>query len=314
MTPPGMSRRQMLKLSVSIAGAATLTPLVNACTSSAASRPSALSPVQPNLSDVVRGSQQVQLAIAQSVNASGVDLFTFGLLLKSGEFIEGGSPNVWLSRGRSTPAIGPYPATWRSLTAYPKSGDHSPVTDLPGFYAATIQAPTAGTWLAAAVADSGQARAAGISTITVTATPPARVGTRALATPTPVATTPAGLAAVCTRQPPDPMHYVSLDVALRAHQPIVVCFATPLLCESRMCAPVLDEVLAVYRATGDRTAFIHVEEFPQRDESKPAPAFTAWGFQTEPWTVVIDKQGVIRAHFEGPVTAAQITGALQPLL
>jgi hypothetical protein len=86
------------------------------------------------------------------------------------------------------------------------------------------------------------------------------------------------------------------------------------LCESRMCAPVLDEVLAAYRTLGHQAAFIHIEEYPQRDSSQPAPAFTAWGFQTEPWTVLIDRQGIIRTHYEGPVTASQLTDALRPLL
>jgi hypothetical protein len=228
MNPSAPSRRQLLKLSASIAGAAALNPLVNGCTSSAASHSSPTAAGSQTLRDVVKGAQQVELSLAQSVNGIGEDVFTFGLLLKSGAFIEGGQPQVWLSRGQSTAVIGPFPATWHALTAYAGSGDHSPVTTLPGFYAARIQAPTAGQWLAAAVADSGQARAAGITTITVSNPTPAAVGSRALATPTPVASTPAGLAAICTREPPDPMHYISLDQALRSHQPTVACFATPL--------------------------------------------------------------------------------------
>ena len=39
-----------------------------------------------------------------------------------------------------------------------------------------------------------------------------------------------------------------------------------------------------------------------------------WGFETEPWTIVIDRKGVIRGRFVGPVTAPQIEAFLQPLL
>jgi hypothetical protein len=141
------------------------------------------------------------------------------------------------------------------------------------------------------------------------------VGTRAISVKTPVAATEEEARAICTRDPPDPMHRISLDRALKNGKPTVVTFATPLLCESRMCGPVVDEVLAAYRDTGDRRAnFIHVEIYPERDVRKPSPAFQAWGFHSEPWTLVIDREGIIRARFEGPVTAAQVEEALAPLL
>ena len=63
-----------------------------------------------------------------------------------------------------------------------------------------------------------------------------------------------------------------------------------------------------------RANFVHVEIYPTRDQSKPAPSFVKYGFQTEPWVLVIDRTGVIRARFEGPVVASQIEAALRPLL
>jgi hypothetical protein len=111
------------------------------------------------------------------------------------------------------------------------------------------------------------------------------------------------------------MHAISLDDALTNGKPTVVSFATPLLCQSQLCGPVVDEQLLVYQKVGAQTAnFIHVEEFPERDASKPAPAFLAWKFTTEPWVIVIDKKGTIRSRFEGTITAAQIEEALRPLL
>src|SRR5207253_8925380 len=112
-----------------------------------------------------------------------------------------------------------------------------------------------------------------------------------------------------------PMHAISLDRALADGTPTVVVFATPLLCESRMCGPVVDETLGVYDRVGpSRANFVHVEIYPTRDQSKPAPSFVKYGFQTEPWVLVIDRTGVIRARFEGPVVASQIEAALRPLL
>jgi hypothetical protein len=167
-----------------------------------------------------------------------------------------------------------------------------------------------------ALRDVNGQRAAGQGAIPVSPRVVAQVGSKARGGATPVATSPAAAAKVCTREPPCPLHYVSLDQALRSGKPTVLSFATPLLCSSRMCGPVVDELMVVFDKLGKSKAnFVHVEIYPQRDTNKPAPQFTAWGFQSEPWLVVIDRAGVIRARLgEGPVVASEIEAALQPLL
>ena len=131
---------------------------------------------------------------------------------------------------------------------------------------------------------------------------------------TPVATTAAGRRKICTREPACPLHAISLDKALAAGRPTVVNFGTPLLCTSQMCGPVVDEMMVAADKLGARASFIHVEIYPSRDANKPVRQFLDYGFRTEPWVLVIDRDRVIRARFEGPVTAAQISDALRPLL
>jgi hypothetical protein len=65
---------------------------------------------------------------------------------------------------------------------------------------------------------------------------------------------------------------------------------------------------------GAKASFIHIEIYPSRDATKPVKALTDYGFSTEPWLLVVDRDRVIRARFEGPVTAGQIEDALRPLL
>ena len=130
----------------------------------------------------------------------------------------------------------------------------------------------------------------------------------------PVATTAAGRKKICTREPACPLHTISLDDALAAGRPTVVTFATPLLCSSQMCGPVVDEQMVAADKLGGKASFIHVEIYPSRNTAKPARTFLQYGFTTEPWLLVVDRDGVIRARHEGPVTAGQIEDALRPLL
>ena len=63
-----------------------------------------------------------------------------------------------------------------------------------------------------------------------------------------------------TRVPPDDMHRTDFaDVVGR--RPVVLTFATPQLCQSRVCAPVVDEVAQLQAQFGDRAEFIHMEVY-----------------------------------------------------
>jgi hypothetical protein len=274
---------------------------------------------------LMEGQSVLSLLQAQSSLTTGSNLFSFGLVTQSGGLLSGGSPQIYIAKDTSSPLRGPYRATSYQFSAFEHFDDQSPVTELTSFYAAEVNIPSAGNWAVAAVVD-GSPGGVGTGSVPVSEAGQAvgAIGSKAISTPSPVATTTAKAREICTRAPePDPLHYISLDEALANGKPTVVTFATPLLCESRICGPVVDEIWAVYEGVGKRRAnFIHVEEFlPGKDMQPPpptlenaSPAFQAWGLATEPWTFVIDADGIIRARFEGPVVAAQIEQALQPLL
>jgi hypothetical protein len=253
----------------------------------------------------------------------GTTYFGFALITDQGGVITGGSPRVWLAKDPASEPTGPVNATWYPFTPASEFDDTSPRSALPGTYAADIDVPSVGTWTVAVTAEAEGKAAAGTARLTATdGSVPAEVGTKAISVQTPVAHSTAEAREICTRTPPDPLHYISLDTALTNGKPTVVTFATPLLCESMLCGPVVDEVLKTFEVVGkDKANFVHVEEFLPGPDLKPppataediAPAFKAWGFTTEPWTIVIDGDGIIRNRFEGPVTAPQIEAALQSL-
>lgn len=270
------------------------------------------------------GATELSVLSTDSPANPGRNYFGFGLVTNTGEVVSGGSPRVWVAKDVRGAPSGPFPATWYPFAPASEFDDTAPRSALPGTYATTLDLPGIGNWVVGVSFAEGSERFFGQAVLQATDERlPAALGSKAVSMKTPVAHTLKGLRQICTRPPPDPMHYISLDRALKNGKPTVISFATPLLCESQLCGPVVDEQLLVYQKLGqDKANFIHVEEFlPGEDLIPPpatlenqSPAFKRWGFQTEPWTIVIDRKGIIRARFEGPVTAPQIEATLQPLL
>jgi hypothetical protein len=310
-----LSRRALLRGTGTGAAALGLAALAAACSRQPSASQAGAGPAG-SLAALKQNVQQLSFLGAQSQLVVGRNLLTFGLSTPDNKLVTGGTPQVWVGTDDTAKAQGPYPASWSELSAYERTNDNAPRSALTGFYTAAVDFPTTGNWIVVATTQTPAGRGAGEGAIAVAAGHvPAQVGTKARSVATPTASTAAALRRICTRTPPDPMHYLSLDDALRNGKPTVVVFATPLLCASRMCGPVVDEVTVAYQATGrQRANFIHVEIYPTRDATKPALPFRRWGFQTEPWTIVIDRHGIIRARFEGPVVAAQVRAALRPLL
>ncbi|MBA3728562.1 MAG: hypothetical protein H0W94_05095 [Actinobacteria bacterium] len=302
--------------SIAICLTFTLAACGNGGDGSGQNGPSANGGGELSIAQLKEGATLVSLIPAQSQLPVGPGPFTFGLVTSGGDLLTGGAPQVFLATDETSRVIGPFTASFHRFTAFERFPNSAPRTPLTGFYSVDVDVPRPGNWLFAGVAEEGATHSVGTALVTVTEGPQAgQVGTEALTTATPVATTDEGRRKICTREPPDAMHYISLDDALQNGKPTVVNFGTPLLCTSRMCGPVVDEQLAVFEAVGpDRANFIHVEVYPERDQERPAPVFLEWGFDTEPITLVIDGEGMIRSRFEGPVTADQIQAALDPLL
>lgn len=313
-----LSRRDLLRWAALATGTLGASALLGACGRASGSQ--GQQPAAGSLPELVGDVQQLSLVTAgghgQYHLPVGRSRFAFGLTAEDNRLVEDVAPQVWIAKDQTSKASGPFQARWVEMTGYDKTGDRSPRTDLTGFYVTEIDLPAPGEWLVAALVEVATQRAAAQGEIPVSQHVVAQAGTKARSGPTPVATTPSALAEVCTREPPCPMHYISFDRALDSGKPTVLSFATPLYCPSRMCGPVVDEQLLVFDKLGKSKAnFIHLEIYPERDIDKPAPLFTTWELEGEPWIFVIDSDGVIRSRpGQGPVIASEIEAALQPLL
>jgi hypothetical protein len=311
-----LSRRDLLRWAALAGGTFVFAELLAACGAGpdGATGGPARTTSDGTLRSLVADVPQLTILAAQDQLPVGRTRYAFGLAGPTNALVERTTPEVWFARDQSSKPLGPFSATWVDMKAYEATRDRSPRSELKGYYVADVNLPSAGRWLAVAMVDVASQRAAGQGSIVVGDQLVVPIGSKARSGASPVATTAKGRAKICTRDPACPMHSISLDNALTNGRPTVLSFATPLLCASRMCGPVVDEQLQAFDAMGDQANFIHVEIYPGRKTDQPAPLYNAWGLKSEPWLFVIDKQGIIRARSEGPVVASEIRAALKPLV
>ena len=159
-----------------------------------------------------------------------------------------------------------------------------------GVYRTDATFATPGTW-------DGEAKFLGKTTKfamtlppTASAPVPGQAAPRA-ASPTP--TDMLGVKPICTRDPMCPLHTVSLSEVIGTGRPVAVLFATPALCTSQYCGPVLDELLKVKKPYEDRITFVHVDIYKSLKGTEESPTVTAWNLPSEPWLFTIDGTGKV---------------------
>ncbi|MFP5309341.1 MAG: hypothetical protein ACLGIR_07145 [Actinomycetes bacterium] len=131
---------------------------------------------------------------------------------------------------------------------------------------------------------------------------------------TPTTADPMGLEELCTRTPPCGMHELSLDEALAMGKPVVLTVSTPKYCQTAVCGPVVDVVLAAKEARADQEVlFIHAEVFTDAGNTPTDYVAEDLALPTEPWTWVIGADGVVTDRFDGPVVAPLLEQALDAL-
>jgi hypothetical protein len=117
-----------------------------------------------------------------------------------------------------------------------------------------------------------------------------------------------------TRVPPDQMHKADFADVL-GKKPIVLVFATPALCQSRVCGPVVDVAQQVADEYEPRADFIHQEVYVDNEIAKGIrPQLRAFGLPTEPWTYLIDRDGVIKDRLSGAYGVAELEEAMQTIV
>jgi hypothetical protein len=122
------------------------------------------------------------------------------------------------------------------------------------------------------------------------------------------------LESIDTRVPPSSQHEVDFaDVV--GKEPVVLTFATPRLCQSRVCGPVVDVTEQVKAEYGDEAEFIHMEVFVDNDVQQGyRPQLQAFRLPTEPWAFTVDASGRIAARLEGAFSPGELEEAVKKAL
>lgn len=205
------------------------------------------------------------------------------------------------------PAVGPFPASIESLATKPAFRSKTTSEDPQAarvVYSAQLDFPSDGEWRLAAVIKNGEETTATLlpSASVGEFTDIPRPGQAAPLIHTPTSADVGGdLARITTRIPPDTQNKVDYADAL-GKEPIVLLFATPKFCQSRVCGPVVDVAEQAKHEYGDKAAFIHMEIFNDNEPGKRVrPQVRAFHLPTEPWLFTINRKGIVSAAVEGAV-------------
>jgi hypothetical protein len=96
---------------------------------------------------------------------------------------------------------------------------------------------------------------------------------------------------------------------------VALLFATPQLCQSRVCGPVTDIALQTEHEFGDRVTFIPNEVYVDNDANKGLrPQLAAFHLRTEPWLFTFDRQGRVAARLEGAFAVRSFRRAVEAAL
>lgn len=274
------------------------------------------------IEDVFNEQQESDLVVAPAsqVFEPGKNRYPFGVFELDQTQVDDADVAMYFAKSPQSPVEGPLPARVDSLEtkpAYRSKGVQGPGEATTVYVVDDVNFNRGGPWLAVAVIKDGDE----FSATRPTQSPVVGqfpnvvgVGDKAPVISTPTAESVGGdLASIDTRQPPSSMHENDFKDVV-GKKPVVLEFATPALCQSRVCGPVVDVTEQVKDEVGDGVEFIHMEVWNDNDPNKGVrPQLKAFGLQTEPMTYLIGTDGKVKRRIEGAFGVAELKAAVERL-
>jgi hypothetical protein len=255
---------------------------------------------------------------AQRVLRQGENRFAFGVFTAGHDPITDAKVAIYAAPGNGLggQAIGPFPAKVGDLTTEPSFRAKTTSDDPDAAqvaYVTEIPLDRPGDWSFGALVKDGDTYTGSLlpTPSRVGQFHPPGAGDRAPVVHTETAADVPDIAQIDTRVPPGDMHEDDLADVL-GKKPVALLFATPALCQSRVCGPVVDVAEQVKRDFGDRVAFIHQEIYNDNEINRGTrPQVKAYRLPSEPWLFVIDRTGKVSTAIEGPFSVEELNAAVE---
>jgi len=269
------------------------------------------------LAEEVKGGGLVEVGLATSVFTVGESRLAFGVIDDQGQFVYGKTA-VYAAPTPDSPAVGPIVAPADVLVTEGRYRSRQAAEETDPFaavYQAQVPFDRKGKWSILTVTERDGAWVAAPAQVDVNTKkadeipdvgePAPKVATDTLAS------AKGDVEMIDTRVPPSDMHEASFDDVV-GKKPVALLFATPQLCQSRVCGPVTDVALQLKAKYGDRMEFIHQEVYVRNDPNAglrdPLGAFR---LRTEPWLFVVGADGKVTARLEGSFGLTAVEEAIR---
>jgi hypothetical protein len=266
------------------------------------------------------GARDGEAALATSVFTPGKNRLAFGTISDDGRFVYGKSA-VYVGDPQGKQVAGPFVAPADLLVtdpAYRSKQAASEDDPFAAIYAAHFKIAEPGSYQVLTVTKTAAGTVAGTGAIRVRTKAQDRIPD--VGEPAPKVATDTlesvhgDVELLDTRQPPSDLHERSFaDVV--GDKPVALLFATPQLCQSRVCGPVVDVALELEQRYGDRVEFIHQEVYAANDPAKGLRTpLVRFNLETEPWLFVVGRDGKVTARLEGSFGLGAFENALETAL
>lgn len=256
------------------------------------------------------------LAPSVSLLEPGENRLGFGLFDRARKQIIDAPAALYVAPVSGGPVRGPFPARYESLEVKPQFESEGVKADpdaATSVYVSDVKFGKPGDYevLGVVELDDNFVAAERVAVRVVKDGPVPEVGEDAISVHTPTTADVGGdVAQIDTRVPPDTMHDVDLADDL-GQKPVVLLFATPALCQSRVCGPVVDIAEQVKSSYDGDADFIHMEIYNDNQLDKGfREQVVKWKLPTEPWLFTINADGKIAARLEGAFSARELEAAI----
>jgi hypothetical protein len=256
------------------------------------------------------------LSPSVSLLEPGGNRFGFGLFDRARKQIVDAPAAIYVAPLEGGAVRGPFPARYESLEVKPQfqsEGVKADPDSATSVYVSHARFNKAGDYevLGLVQLDDNLVAAERVAVRVVKDGPVPEPGEPATEIHTPTKAEVGGdLAQIDTRVPPDTMHDADFADVLGT-KPVVLLFATPALCQSRVCGPVVDIAEQVKASYDGDAEFIHMEIYNENELDKGfRQQVLDWKLPTEPWLFTIDSDGKVAAALEGAFSARELEAAL----